>query len=223
MSPAAVVQMIMEEFGKKDADLQKRVAIAVGDVTIDLLSQNESRFRKLQKTYTITISAGTKAYILPSDFKTAQKKFIQVDSSGDFVAELEIVTERDILLRQSEDTEVSAKSAFIEYRADGTDGPGQYLVLGAEPTATGYYKFYYYRVPTAADTDIIDNVTILKTGVKARFPVNNPLAAQDLIVYEKMRSGFIETPETHTTQMVMRPSSRVSKHNRMMHDIGRGN
>ena len=223
MSPAAVVQMIMEEFGKKDADLQKRVAIAVGDVTIDLLSQNDSRFRKLQKTYTITISAGTKSYILPSDFKTAQKKFIQVDSSGDFVAELEIVTERDILIRQAEDTEVSTRSAFIEYRADGDDGPGQYLVLGAEPESTGYYKFYYYRVPTAADTDIIDNVTILKTGVKAKFPVNNPLAGQDIIIYEKMKSGFIETPDTHTTQMVMRPSSRVSKHNKMMHDIGRGN
>ena len=82
-SPGLIVEEMMAEFGKSSAAVRRRVTLAVAEITIDILNQNESRFRKLEKESTVTLSIGDDAYRLPADLKTIRPMFIQLDTDGE--------------------------------------------------------------------------------------------------------------------------------------------
>jgi len=113
----------------------------------------------------------------------------------------------------------------VKYLPNGDDGPGYYLVIVDEPDSSeagNIYKFFYYRTPTIDDTDLIKNTTILKTGVRAQAGAYNPNAPTDLGIYLRMKSGFVEDPLQHAHHLIVRPSRRAQRHNRLMHQRGQG-
>lgn len=169
-SNATIVKEMMDEFGKSSPEVQRRIQRVVDEVTIDILSNNEGRFRRLAKTATITVTSASKQYRLPHDFNTAKNYFNELDSDGEFVAERSIVSESMFYQRKGDADYTGSMWAMIETLQDHADGPGEYLILNALPDDTGYYKFPYYRKPVKNDTDIITNVRVVKSGVRAAFP-----------------------------------------------------
>lgn len=219
-SPGLIVEEMMAEFGKSSGAVRRRVTLAVAEITIDILNQNESRFRKLEKESTITLVIGTDAYRLPADLRTIRPIFIQLDTDGNFAAEWEIVSTPEFYRRKG-DTEYRGQNyAHIETRQSPT--PGEYLVFDTAPTAAGSCKTFYYRRPLGGDTDIIENVAAIKEGVRTRFPKFVENAEIRIMTYEKMKSGIAESPETRTTGMVLKPSRRDQRINRLSWKIGRG-
>lgn len=221
-SKAAIASEIMVEFGKSDSQTAARVEQKVGDITIDLLSQNQGRFKGLEKTQSISIESGTSEYKLNTDFNSAKEQFYEVNSSGIVVAECTLTTSREINRRIVEGETVTHRMCFIKYYDSHDSGKGVYLVLAEEPTESATYEFEYYRKPTVEDTDIIRNTEIIKLGTRAGFPEFNPKAAYELGIYERRKEGFKEEPEKYNPKMVVKPSRRTSKFNRIMRTIGGG-
>ena len=217
-----IVHELADEWGKASPDVLARIETKVGEITIDLLSQNDCRFAGLRDSETITVSAGTMAYKLPYNFATLIKEVITVDADGDFLNEFEVVDENEFIRRKTEGGYATTKYGMIEYRKTGTSGPGWYFLLAADWEDTGYIKVPFYREPTEDDTELIRNVTILKAGVRAQFPEFNPKSQNDLVMYEKGKSGFRENPETITTKMAIRPSPQAQRLNKLQWKIGDG-
>lgn len=219
-SPGLIVEEMMAEFGKSSAAVRRRVTLAVAEITIDILNQNDSRFRKLEKESTVTLSVGDDAYRLPADLRTIRPIFIQLDTDGNFAAEWEIVSTPEFYRRKGDAEYGGQNYAHIETRQSPT--PGEYLVFDSEATASGSCKVFYYRRPLGGDTDIIENVAAVKEGVRTRFPRFIDNAEMHIITYERMKSGIAESPETRTTGMVLKPSRRQQRENRLAWKIGRG-
>jgi len=217
-----VVQELADEWGKSSPDVLAQIEAKVGEITIDLLSQNECRFAGLRKSTTQTITAGTTVYKLPYDFATIVKQTSVVDADGAFVAEFTFCDEKEFIRRLSLGGYATNRFAMIEYRVDGSDGPGWYMILGGDWDETGYLKIPYYRKPTADDTELIENETILKSGVRSQFPQFNLRAQMDAVEYMRRRSGFRENPDAITTSMQIKPSRRTQAKNRLQHKIGDG-
>ena len=221
-SKALLTAQLMNEFGKTSPEVRSRVESAISEIVVDLLNQNQSRFRKLNKTEDLTLTTSIKIIKLPFDYKTVDDPFIQVDSSGDFLNEVEVVSEREFYSRKGDSAYGGTNYAHIKYMSDGASGAGEYLIFDDEPTATKYYKFFYYRFPDENDTDFIENDSIVKDGVRAKFPEfvenYNYYAGK----YEGRKQYFKEDPETRTTSMILKPSKKQQKNNRKMYKIGRG-
>lgn len=221
-SMAQIVNELMEEFGKTAPEVGARISQKVGEITIDLLSQNGSRFKGLEKTTTLTINTTDTSYALPANFCTAQPTFLELDSSGEFVRELEIVSQAEFYRRKSEARFTEHRLCFIEWRTE-TTGRLAYLVLGTAPTTATTYKFFYWREAHAGDTDLIKNPAIVKKGVRAGLSDLNPNYMADLAAYNNMRVHFRENVMRTTTSGVqLKPSLRTQRHNLLMHKIGGG-
>lgn len=219
-SKAKIVADLMGEVGKTAQAVRDRLDRFTGEVTIDILNQNDGRFRRLAKTYTITLNTSDVAYRLPADFKTPKQTFIQVDSDGDFLEERAIVSEAEFYRRKGDADYSGTGYGFIETRQSPT--PGEYLVLDSTPTAVGYLKLFYYRRPTENDTEIIENEAAIKEGVRARDRGLWPDAIYHLQIYENMKKGIKESAGTRTTGMVLKPNPMQVRINRLMHRIGKG-
>ena len=217
-----IVTEIMEEIGKSSPQVRTEVDRIVGEVTLDILQQNDSRFRKLRKTYPLTVNTTDKEYKLPADFKTATKFFIQVDSAGEYVGQVEIVTESEFWRRKGDSQYGGNYYAKIEVLVSHASGAGEYLVFNALHEDTSYYEFPYYRKPTEHDTDIIENSTIIKEGVRGMLSKYIPTSTAHLTTYTRMKSGVRESPTERATGMAMMPSKVTRNLNRLLHKIGRG-
>lgn len=217
-----IVQELADEWGKASPEALKRIEDKVGEITVDLLSQNDCRFAGLRENQTITVTAGTTVYKLAYDFATLIKQVTVVDSDGAYLDKFEVVDEPEFNQRMSLGGYGTTRFGYIKFMKDGTDGPGWYLVLGGDWEETGYISLPYYREPTPEDTELIHNTKILKSGVRAEFPDLNPKAQQDLVMYERGKSVFRESPDTTTTSMKLRPSERSQRLNRLKWKIGGG-
>ena len=221
-SNAEITTELMAEFNQSSPLVRQKVERAVGEVTIDILSENDCRFERLSKVQTISILTTSKSYKLPGDFATIKGSMIQVGSTGDFVREIEIISPQEYYRRLGDADYPGLYYAMIETKMDGASGPGDYLTLNDEPDEAGTYKFFYFRKPQVTDTDLIIKTRAIKEGVRAMFPEYNPDAGQSLVIYEKMKSGIKESPATRVTHMALMPSKRQQEVNRKMHRIGRG-
>lgn len=220
---SAVVEDLMTELGKSSVLARDKITQAVGEITLDLLSQNHGRFTALEKKQTITINTTDTAYKINDDFNTVKPPAIQVNSSGAYIRHTDIVSISEYYERQADTAAYPGEYyARIEYLTNQSDGPGDYLIFGAAPDATGYMEMFYYREPRGNDTGFIKNEFILKTGCRSRLSEFNPNWETDLKIYVRMREGFRENLTRKTTQLVLRPSPRIRDHNQMMHDIGQG-
>ena len=219
-----IIDDLMNEWGKSGPELAMRLEQKIGEVTVDLLSQNEGQFKGLEKTQAISIAVDQKEYLLNADFNTAQKNFYEVDDDGDPVREIFVVTKKEMFNKLLNDSSLATDLVYVKQHDTGYngDGPGWYLILPTEPSETTTFEFTYYRFPVAGDTRLIRNETILKTGVKREFPEHNLAWQTDTLIYNKMRGGFKENPDKFKTRSVTLPNDRTQRHNRMLHKIGRG-
>ena len=223
-SRAQYVQELLDEFGVDTLAVRQELERVVGELTVDVLSQNDCRFTRLSKTESITLAASVKSVRLPFDFATAKKTFHQVDSGGDFVAERDIVSEREFFRRKGDSEYTGSTYAYIVTNPSDQTTPGDYLVFDTSSTSARYFRFPYYRRPTEDDSDIIRNLKVIKEGARAHFTqyVGQERAATALRIYLSIKSGIKESPETRTTGMRMLPNKQVQKNNRRNHRIGRG-
>lgn len=217
-----IVDELMTEANKTTTAVRKQIEQAVGDIVLELLQQNDGRFRGLEKTQSITVTSGVKQYKLNSDFNTAKRTFHEVNSDGDFVAKCECLSKAEIFSRKAEGGHLTYRFGYIEFEASHSSGRGYYLTLAEEPTGTAYFEFEYYREPTREDADIIRKPSIVKHGVRGRMPRLFDTAEADLGIYLRRIQGFKESPERFVTALIVTPPPRVAKRNRFFHDIGRG-
>ena len=223
-SLSKVTNDIMQEIGKTSSTLRIKIEGYVGDVTVDLLSQNQGRFTRLEKSLDISFAVGVKYYKLPANFNTIKDTFFQVDSTGEFIAKCRVRTKSEIY-RNIEDSEYSGvKAAYIQElnRDHGPDGAGLYLILASEPTEIVYYNIEYYRFPLTTDTDIIKNVKLVKNGVRAELPDYFDKAEIYSHIYENGKMRFKENKRRRKTVSVLMPSKRAGQHNKRMRNIGGG-
>lgn len=218
---AEMTEIMMDDIGKSSLQVRKRVTAAVGETTVDLLSQNDGRFRRLAKFTTITLNTTDTVYKLPSDFHTV-KNIVEQNADGDFLRKIEIVSDTEFHGRAGNTDYGGQYYCYIEYRRTGASGPGEYLILSEVRTATAYYKFSYYRVPTANDTDIIPNDSVLKEGVRSKLGNLAADARNSLLVYTQNKPNIIESVEHVTTGLVIKPSKKSQARNRQMRKIGQG-
>jgi hypothetical protein len=222
-SNSQLTQEIMDDIEKSSVQVRKKVQRLVGDITVDILSQNESRFTRLGKNYTLTYTSSDTAQRVPSDFASARPVSLIVNSDDEFVAEIEVVTENAFFQRKGDVNYTGSIYAYIENRT-GDQGPGEYLVLNASPSATLYIKFMYYREPLRTDTDIITNTMAVKEGVKGSLTRDTyPDSEKSMAIYLRMKPGIKESPTARSTHMAISPNPPTKRLNQRMHDIGRGN
>lgn len=221
-SRAFIVDGLLRETGKTSPAVRADIDRKVGEITLELLSQNDGRFKGLEKTQVISVVADTQQYKLNADFFTAKKSFHEVDSDGNFVAKLSIVSKSELFNRKTEDAYAGIKLGYIEFLTSGPSGRGYYMHLGADPTDTATYHFDYYREPTTADTDIIRKIVILQHGVRASLPQYFENAEYEAGIYVRRLQGFKESPDINVTDAMITPNPRIAKHNQRMHKIGQG-
>lgn len=227
-SKAQLVDDIMLDIGKSSSKIRQMVEQHVGDVTVELLSRQNGRFKSLAKTITITLNTSYDHYKLPSDYGAASKTFVQVDSSDDFVRRLAIESEEAVYERMEHSEYAGVWIGWVVHlttgpTARGYTGRGWYLRLPTEPSDTGFYKFFYYRAPTEEDTDLIRSSSIVKRGALGRLPRSlNAETDRDAAIYENMKRGFKEDITRHQPNIKIHPNARTRRHNAMMHEIGKG-
>lgn len=222
-SKSVLVDELMTELGKKSSLVRKKIDQIVGEVTLDLLSQNNGQFSALEREQAITTNTSDLAYKLNTDFNAVKPPAYLTDVNGKFSTEFAIVSLSEFMIRQGDTSRYPGASyARIEYLTDQDNGPGDYLILGTEPDSIQYVRLPYYRKPKETDTHLIRNETIVKIGAKSKLPEFNEAWSRDQVIYFKMRSGFKEDISKKTTELVLRPSSHTRTFNESMHNIGSG-
>lgn len=222
-SVVAYVNWIMQELGKAGPDVKARVEQAVKDTVVYLLSKNDGKFTKLERVREITLAAGDTDVLLPTDYNTVSRKFIEVDSAGKFVRKILCTTEADYYDRKSAGKDNEDELAYLRWVETGTVTRGWYLTFGIASTDTRYFRFFYFRIPAPEDADLINNTVIVKTGAKSRLPDLNLSWQYDLAIFTNMEQGFHEQgPAQNVTDLYIEPPAHIQRHNQMMHDIGQG-
>jgi len=222
-SVSYLADILMQECGKTAPDVRLRIEQKIGEVTLEILQESEGRFKKLDRKVNISIVAGTKRYLLPSDYFTVKREFIEVNSDGDFLRRVYVVSEMEVYTRMEGESNLSVSYCWIEFDESGAGGRGYYLNLAVEPTEASIYRFSYYRQPTESDAEVIDSFTLIKRGVRGNLPDLFPKNAEvDLQIYVGRLGRSGEDPGQHTTETVVHPGRRAQRRNRFQHQIGRG-
>lgn len=220
-STGKIVSDLMNEAGKMSIEVQMKMELIVGEITVDLLSQNGSRFAGLEKSEVLTITTSDTSFILPADFRTTQPSLIEQTSAGVFVRELDVFSEREYYRRRADSGFRQDRVCYIELKIV-SGSKRWYLTIGSSPASEKYYKFFYWREPRTNDTDLINNEAIVKEGVRSKFPELFPAFQASMGAYANMRLHFREDIQRLSTNLQFKPSLRVQRINRVMHKIGRG-
>jgi len=222
-SVAYLADMLMQEAGKASPDVRLRIEEKIGEITLEILQESEGRFKRLAKTQNISVLATVKDYLLPSDYFTARREIIEIDSDGNFVRRVYVVSEMEVYTRIEADTNLSKSYCWIDFREDGAEGRGYYLHLAVEPTEAATYRFAYYRQPKEDDAEVIDSFTLIKRGVRGNLPDLFPKTAEvDIQIYLGRLGQSGENPGQHVTEIVVHPGRRRGRLNSLQHKIGSG-
>lgn len=216
-----IVQDLMTEFGKVGVDARTRLERFTGEVVLNILNQNNSRFRRLQKRDTITFNKDDIQKKLPADFKTHRGELVEVDSDNLFVAEFDILDDTEFFTRKADTSRPSSTYFRIETLKTAGLTPGEYLIANAKIDETRFFQVPYFRTPDENDADMIDDEGIIKDGVRAR-ELSGDESIKHLRIYEGSKKGLIEHPGERATAMILRPNKRQQILNRIMFKIGRG-
>lgn len=226
-SAVEIVDELMTEFGKTTSKVRQELEQYVGDITVDLLSQHQGRFPELQQNIIITLEADEASYRLPADYGTISKTVFEVDSDGNpSSTKISVETEQTAMERRYAKEYAGARIAWVSFLKGGRSGRGWYFILATAPeTAGALYKIFYYRKATTADTDLIRNEEIVKTGVRARYHMqrNDPYSQALLTTYERMKSGFKPEVQRHKTRIGITLNPRARELTALQWDIGEGN
>jgi hypothetical protein len=199
------------------------VELKVRSTVVDLLSQNEGRFAKLEVCQNLTLAPTLTRLPLPSNYNTISRKCVEVDVNGKLVKKIFVTSEADYFDRAANEETNLENLAYVKWLPDDPDGRGWYFYLGDTSDVVRYFRFFYYRICTSDDADLINNTEIVKTGAKAKLPSINAEYQTDLTIYMSMRGGFAEhAPQTMETDLHIEPATEVKAHNLLMNTIGGG-
>jgi len=223
-SPARIVDGLMADCGKSSPEIRARIERKVGEIALEMLSQNEGRFYALAKNQEISIRAGTtREYLLDTDFFCTKPEFDIYDEDGDFLRVGYILSKAEIRDRRRADAPLGSNICYIEYQKDGVSGRGWYLILATNPTENMTYDFEFYREPTEKDVSAIKDIGMLKSGVRAGLPdLFEETAEVDAHKYLSRLEGFHEKISRTIPTVIMTPNVRNAAKNRHDHKIGRG-
>lgn len=219
---AQLVNELAREFGRADQKAKTQIESWIGEIVVDLLGQDEGRFKSLEKTETIVINTTDTEYILPADFNTAKKTFSEVDDDGNWIGDCAVVAKKRIHRQLKTGKYAGYRLGYIKQAATVGGTPGYYFVIQAPPTVAAIFDFDYYRMATALDADLIRNPRIIKMGVRGQAIEYNPKADYHEAIYISMKKGFRDAPERFLTRLELLPSRRVARRNRNMRRYGGG-
>jgi len=219
---AQLLSELAREFGRTDQLAKTQIEAWIGEIVVDLLSQDEGRFKALEKTETISINTTDTEYLLPADFNTARKTFAEVDSEGNWVGDCVVVAKKRLHRHLKQGKYTGHRLTYIKQKAAVGGTPGFYLVLAAASATVTIFDFDYYRIPTANDAGLIRNPRIIKMGVRGQAIEFNPKADYHEAIYINMKKGFRDAPERYLTRLEMLPTRRIGRHNRNMKIYGGG-
>ncbi len=222
MTQADATDRLLAEIGKDSPEVRLAIEQTVGEVTIAILSQNGGQHHRLEVTQSITLLDTADRQRLNGNLNTAKDTFIQVNSSGEFVREIDIVTEEEHYHRKGNQQYTGQYWVYIVTDTGGASGAGEYLMFPFDRTGTAYYKFFYYRRPTEQDTDAIVNIAAVLEGVRGRRREYWPGATESLQVYLSERRSEVSNPRRRGATMVLKPNKVTRKLNRKQHFIGGG-
>lgn len=216
------VNVLVAEANEDNPAIRSKLELRAREVAMELLRAGDGRFEKLKKTQTININTTDTRYLLNTDFNKVRKTFNEVDSSGNFMANIYCLSERASQRRLSDDSPI-ANITYVEYDPDGADGPGYYLVLAAQSSSARTFKFEYYRKYSSDDIEIIDDETTVKRGIRMGMLKQFPDTAQnDAYIYARRLNTFGEDPEDVMTDIILVPDRHKANLYRVMWRAGRG-
>lgn len=225
-SKAQAVNKLLIDAGRSDPDTRQRIERAVGEITLEMLSESDGRFSELERTTEIAVDTTTVDYKLPADFFASKDEHEIQDADGEFVGVFTIYPKDEILRRKRDGERLNARVCHIEFSESGYNGKGRgwYLRLGDESEAAYTYVLTYYREPTENDVSIIKDEAMLYAGVRGSLPrIFGEDAAVDLQKYLHKLPGYGEKASRFSGVIPRRPSYRRVKVNRLQHKIGKGN
>ena len=215
---AQIVQELMERLGSTNRALRNKLETLTGDTAHHMLLQNESRFKALWKTQTISVTTSSRNYILNPDFRTVAE-CSEVDTDGEPVAFVYIISKKEIRRRKLDGLTTDDHYGWVEKKVVN-NRPGFYLTLAGDPSEDMTIELDYYRMPTTDDVTIIADVDTLKRGVLAQLPDENPAFQIDMAVYEGRVQKLKEPVARVQTRSRLRPSKRITEHNVLMRKSG---
>jgi len=189
-----------------------------GDTARHMLLQNDSRFKALWKTQSISVTTGTREYMLSPDFRTVAECY-EVDDQREPVVEIYIISKKEIRRRKLDGLLTDDHYGWVEKKVVNNI-PGFYLTLAKDPSEAMTLELDYYRIPTTDDVTIIADVDTLKRGVLAQLPDENPSFQIDIAVYEGRVAKLKEPVARVQTRSRLRPSKRITDHNVLMRKSG---
>ena len=217
---AQIVQELMERLGSTNRALRAKVETLTGDTARHMLLQNESRFKALWKTQSISVTTSSREYMLNPDFRTVAECY-EVDDQGEPVAEVYIVSKKQIRRRKLDGLTTGDHFAWVEKKVVN-NRPGFYLTLADDASEDMTLELDYYRIPTTDDVTIIADVDTLKRGVLSQLPTENPAFQIDMAVYEGRVAKLKEPVARVQTRNRMFPSKRILNSNAKMQRWGSG-
>ena len=221
-SKSFILDALLDECGKDSPQTREQLSQKIGEITLELLSQNNGRFFGLKKVSTLSITTGATQYLLPADFHTVSSDSAEVDSTGAYVQDVHVLPKSDIRERVREEYHYDCHYAYVEKLEDGPSGRGYYLTIAVAPTTTKTFEIEYYRRPTENDTDVITDYALIKRGVRAQFPALFETAEVDRHIYLNRLPNFAESTRRMVTDEYVLPPRRVQRRNRNMHNYGAG-
>ena len=208
----------MERLGSTNRALRNKVETLAGDTARHMLLQNESRFKALWKTQSISVTTGTREYMLNPDFRTVAECY-EVDTEGEPIAEIYIISKKGIRRRKLDGLTTDDHYGWVEKKVVN-NRPGFYLTLATDPSEDMTVELDYYRMPTTDDVTIIADVDTLKRGVLSQLPDENPAFQIDMAVYESRAAKLKEPVARVQTRNRLLPPKRILDHNLIMRKSG---
>ena len=217
-----IVDSLAAEFGKTGSQAKGKIEAWASEIVVDLLSQDEGRFKLLEETETISIDTVNKEYLLPADFNTAKETFVEVDSEGNYVANCSCVAKSRVQRAIETSKYTGHRLTYIKKRASVGSTPGYYLVLTAKSTEVRIFEFDYYRQATPNDIGVIRKDSIIKNGVRGLAVEFLPNAGYSAEIYRREKKGFSDAPERYMTHLSIQPTRKIGRHNQNMKRYGGG-
>lgn len=208
----------MERIGSTNPALRAKLETLAGDTARHMLLQNESRFKALWKTQSISVTTATREYMLNPDFRTVAECY-EVDIYSEPVAEIYIVSKKQIRRRKLDGLLTDDHYGWVEKKVV-SNVPGFYLTLADDPSQAMTVELDYYRIPTTDDVTIIADVDTLKRGVLGQLPDENPSFQIDIAVYEGRVAKLKEPVARVQTRNRIYPPKRITDHNVLMRKSG---
>lgn len=222
-SKSFILDSLLNECGKDSPQVREQMSQKIGEITLELLSQNRGKFFGLKKVTTLSITADTTQFKLPADYHTISIDSCEVNvTTGAYIQDVHVLEKSDIRERIRESAHYDCHYGYIEKLEAGPEGRGFYLTLAVASTQVRSFEIEYFRRPTENDTDVIVEYTLIQRGVRAQYPSLFKTAEVDRHIYVARLPRFVEKRQRNVTGSYVLPPKRIQRHNKNQHRRGAG-